>query len=436
MKGPAGKQGDEMERVSKVFLSLAALAGVAITLMTAACSTTTSAANPVAMPSPDIEVVQVEQKDIPIYREWIGTLDGMVNAAIKAQVTGYLLTQSYTEGSFVRKGQLLFEIDPRPFQAALDQAQGQLSQASGQLAQAKAQLVQSQAQVAQAQANQVRTQLDVDRYIPLARQQAITQQDLDNATQNNLSAKAQIEAAKAQVETAKAQIQAANAAVEAAEAAVEAVRVNLGFTKLTSPIDGIAGQAQVQVGNLVNPAGGSITTVSTLEPIKATFTVSEQEYLNFTKRGAGEMNRLQLELILADGTIYPQQGKFLFADRQVNQNTGAILLFSQFPNPGNILRPGQYAKVRAMIGMKSKALLVPQRSVTELQGSYQVAVVNDENKIDVATVKVGDRIGSMWMINDGLKAGQRVVTEGVLKVRPGMKVNPKPLVETSAAEGR
>jgi membrane fusion protein (multidrug efflux system) len=384
------------------------------------------------MPVPDIEVVQVEQKDMPIYREWIGTLDGMVNAAIKAQVTGYLLTQSYAEGSFVRKGELLFEIDPRPFQAALDQAQGQLSQASGQLAQAKAQLVQSEAQVAQAQANQVRTQLDVDRYIPLARQQAITQQDLDNATQNNLSAKAQVVAAKAQVETAKAQIQAANAAVEAAEAAVEAARVNLGFTKLTSPIDGIAGQAQVQVGNLVSPAGGSITTVSTLEPIKATFTVSEQEYLGFTKRGPGEMNRLQLELILADGTVYPQQGKFLFADRQVNQNTGAILLFSEFPNPGNILRPGQYARVRAVTGMKSKALMVPQRSVTELQGSYQVAVVDDENKIDVATVKVGDRIGSMWMINDGLKAGQRVVAEGVLKVRPGMKVNPKPFVVTDA----
>jgi RND family efflux transporter MFP subunit len=425
-----------MERVSKVFLLLGALAGVAITLMTSACSTTTSAANPVAMPLPDIEVVQVEQRDVPIYREWIGTLDGMVNAAIKAQVSGYLLTQNYTEGSFVRKGQLLFEIDPRPFQAALDQAQGQHSQANGQLAQARAQLVQSEAQVVQAQANQVRTQLDVDRYIPLARQQAITQQDLDNATQNNLSAKAQIEAAKAQVETAKAQIQAANAAVEAAEAAVEAARVNLGFTKLTSPIDGIAGQALVQVGNLVNPAGGSITTVSTLEPIKATFTVSEQEYLNFTKRSASEMNRLQLELILADGTPYPQQGKFLFADRQVNQNTGAILLFSQFPNPGNILRPGQYAKVRAMIGMKGKALLIPQRSVTELQGNYQVAVVNDENKIEVATVKVGDRIGSMWMINDGLKAGQRVVAEGVLKVRPGMKVNPKPFAETDAAQGR
>ena len=230
-----------------------------------------------------MEVAPVEQKDVPIYREWIGTLDGMVNAAIKAQVTGYLLTQNYAEGSFVRKGQLLFEIDPRPFQAALDQAQGQLSQANGQLAQAKAQLVQSQAQLAQAQANQRRTQLDVDRYVPLAKQQAITQQDLDNATQNNLSAQAQVDAAKAQIETAKAQIQAAGAAVEAASAAVEAARVNLGFTHLTSPIDGIAGKAQVQIGNLVGATTGAITTVSTLDPIKAEFTVGEQEYLKLTK---------------------------------------------------------------------------------------------------------------------------------------------------------
>src|SRR4029077_1048792 len=216
-------------------------------------------------------------KDVPIHREWIGTLDGMVNAAIKAQVSGYLLTQDYTEGSFVKKGQLLFEIDPRPFQAAVDQARGQLAQANGQLAQAKAQLVQAQAQLVQAQANQRRTQLDVDRYIPLAKQQAITQQDLDNATQNNLSALAQVEAGKAQVETAMAQIQAADAAVEAAKAGVEAARVNLGFTHITSPIAGIAGKAQVQIGNLVSSAAGPITTISTLDPIKAEFTVSEQE---------------------------------------------------------------------------------------------------------------------------------------------------------------
>src|SRR5438132_6462063 len=377
---------------------------IAIILAVSGCSGT-SAADSVQKPAPAVEVARVKQKDVPIQSEWIGTLDGTVNAAIKAQVTGYLLTQNYTEGSFVNKGQSLFEIDSRPFQAAVDQAQGQLSQANGQLAQAKAQLVQSQAQVAQAQANRRRTQLDVDRYTPLAKEQAITQQDLDNATQNNLSAQAQVEAATAQVETAKAQIQAAGAAVEAAKATVEAARVNLGFTRLTSPIDGIAGKAQVQIGNLVSPAGGPITTVSTLEPIKAEFTVSEQEYLRF-RRSANELGRLQLELILADGTRYPHTGRFLFADRQVDQSTGAILLIGQFPNPGNILRPGQYAKVRAVVGVQQNALLVPQRAVSELQGNYQVAVVNADDKVAIENVKVGDRVGPLWMINEGLKPGQ------------------------------
>jgi membrane fusion protein (multidrug efflux system) len=376
------------------------------------------------MPPPEVEVARVQQQDVPVQREWIGTLDGLVNAAIKAQVTGYLLTQNYTEGSFVKKGQLLFEIDPRPFQAALNQAQGQLSQATGQLAQAKAQLVQAQAQLGQAQANQRRTQLDVDRYIPLAKQQAITQQDLDNATQNNLSAEAQVKAAGAQVETAKAQIQAADAGVEAANAAVEAARVNLGFTQLTSPIAGIAGKAQVQIGNLVSHDGGPITIVSTLEPIKAEFTVSEQEYLRLV-RNQNELERLQLELILADGTTYPHKGRFLFADRQVDQSTGAILLTGQFPNPGNILRPGQYAKVRTVVGRQEHVLLVPQRAVTELQGNYQVAVVNDDNKVAIENVKVGDRVGALWMISEGLKPGQRVITDGLMKARPGLQVNPK-----------
>ncbi len=386
------------------------------------------------MAPPVVEVVPVEQRDVPVYHEWIGTLDGMVNAAIKAEVTGYLQTQNYTEGSFVKKGQLLFQIDPRPFQAAVDQSEAQLAQANGQLTEAKAQVVQAQAQLAQAQANQVRTQLDVDRYEPLAKQQAITQQDLDNATQNNISARAQVEAAKARVETAKAQIEASRAAVQAAGAAVEAARVNLGFTRLTSPIDGIAGQAQVQVGNLVSPAGGPITTVSTLEPIKANFTVSEQEYLNFTRHTPGEMKRLQLELILADGTVYPHKGKFLFADRQVNQATGAILLIGSFPNPGNILRPGQYGRVRAVVATRENALLVPQRAVTELQGNYQVAVVNPDRKVSIENVKVGDRVGSLWMINEGLKPGQQVVAEGIMKVRPGLEVTPQPFTEPSASK--
>src|SRR5712671_1583011 len=355
----------------------------------------------------------------------------MVNAAIKAEVSGYLLSQDYTEGSFVRKGQLLFEIDPRPFQAALDQAKGQLAQAKGQLAQAKAQLTQAQAQLAQSMADQGRTQLDVDKYTPLAKQQAITQQEMDNAVQNNVAAKAKSEASKAGVETAKAQIEASNAAVESAQAAVEAAQVNISFTHLASPIDGIAGQAQVQVGNLVSPSSGVITTVSTLDPIKVNFTTGEQEYLSLTRGGGNDLAKLQLELILADGSTFPQKGKFSFADRQVNQSTGAIQLTGFFPNPGNTLRPGQYGRVRAAIGTSAGALLVPQPAVSELQGSYQVAILDDANKVSVQVVKVGDRVGSMWVIREGLKPGQRVVVEGVQKAVAGKTVNPKPYLDAN-----
>jgi membrane fusion protein (multidrug efflux system) len=387
------------------------------------CSGTSAAGAPPAA-APEVEVAPVEQRDVPVYHEWIGTLDGMVNAAIRAEVTGYLLGQRYAEGSFVHKGQLLFEIDPRPFLAALDQAQGQFAQAQGQVAQAKAQLAQSQAQLVQAQANQRRTQLDVDRYAPLLKQEAVTQQDVDNATQNNQSAQAAVEASKAQVETAKAQIQSGEAAVEAARGAVEAARVNAGFTRLTSPIDGIAGKAQVQTGNLVSPGGATITTVSTLDPVKAEFTVSEQEYLKL-RQGAG-MDDLRLELILADGSVYPHAGKFMFADREVDRTTGAILLTGQFPNPGNVLRPGQYAKVRAAVETLQNALLVPQRAVTEMQGNYLVSVVDAQNKVEAANVKVGGRVGPLWIVTEGLKPGDRVIADGSMKVMPGMQVTPKP----------
>jgi membrane fusion protein (multidrug efflux system) len=411
-----------MKRASEV--------GVVIFIILALTACTRASAGTQPPAPPVVKVADAEQKDIPVQREWVGTLDGTVNAAIKAQVTGYLLTQNYTEGAFVNKGQLLFEIDSRPFQAALDQAQGQFAQANGQLAQAKAQLSQAQAQSLQAQANQRRTQLDVDRYTPLAKQQAISQQDLDNATQNNIAAAAQVEAAKAQIETAKAQILAADAAVEAAKAAVEAARVNLGFTRITSPIGGIAGKAQVQIGNLVSAAGGPITTVSTLDPIKVEFTVSEQEYLNFTRSGS-VLDRLQLALVLADGTTYGQKGKFLFADRQVDPGTGAIELTGLFPNPGNALRPGQYGKIRATIGVHSGAIVIPQAAVTELQGSYQVAVVGEDNTVSIRPVKVGERPGSQWIIEDGVKAGERVVVEGQQTLRPGTQVQPKPFNVTN-----
>jgi RND family efflux transporter MFP subunit len=404
------------------------IAGVAAALLVVVGALTLgsrakTAAGSTAPAPPDVVVASVEQKDVPVEREWIGTLDGMVNAAIKAQVSGYLLAQKYTEGSFVRKGQLLFEIDQRPFAAAVDQATGQLAQANAQLAQAQAGVVQAQSQLASAEANQRKAQLDEERYLPLAQQQAITQQDLDNARQSNEAQKAQVAAAKAQVETAKAQIEAARAGVTAAAAAVETAKVNLDFTRLTSPIDGIAGTATIQVGNLVGPASGAVTTVSTLDPIKANFTVSEQEYLRLTR--ADTLHRLPLELVLSDGSVHPQKGRFSFADRQVDPATGSIQLTGLFPNAGNTLRPGQYAKVRAAIGMRAGALVVPQRAVTDTQGTYMVAVVDPNNTIRFASVKVGDRIGSNWIVEQGLQPGERVVTDGLFHIRPGATVNPK-----------
>ena len=387
-----------------------------------------------AAPLPEVAVAEVEQKDVPIYSEWIGTLDGMVNAEIKAQVTGYLTSKNYTEGSFVRKGQLLFEIDPRPLQAALDQAKGDLAKAEGQVAQANGQLSQSQAQLAQAEANQGKTQMDVDRFTPLVKSSVISKQDFDTAVQANLAAKAQVKAAGGGFEAAKASVAAAKSVVESNRASVRTAELNLAFTKITSPIDGIAGIAQAQVGNLiqpVNPNSGPLTTVSSLDPIKVYFTLSEQEYLTFVKRNPSQSERdvanekLQLDLVLADGTTYPHQGKFFVADREVNQKTGSIRLGGIFPNPGNVLRPGQYAKVRAVTRIKTAALLVPQRAVSELQGSYQVAVVGPDNKIDIRTVKVGERIGPMLIVEEGLKPGEMVVT-GMQKVRPGAAVNPKP----------
>jgi len=405
----------------KILLAIAAGA-----LVWSGCSQGTSANIPQA--PPEVEVAAVVQRDVPVYGEWIGTLDGMVNAAIKAEVSGYLLSQDYKEGSFVRKGQLLFEIDPRPFAAAVAQAQGQLAQSKGQLAQAKAMLTQAQAQLAQAAANQGRTQQDVDKYKPLAEQQAVTQQELDNAVQNNRAALAQIEASKAGVETATAQIEAATAMVQSAQATVQAAQVNAGFTHLTSPIDGIVGLAQVQVGNLVGPASGTITTVSTLDPIKVNFTVGEKEYLGLAK-SATPMDQLQLDLILADESAYPQKGKFAFADRAVNQETGSIQLTGLFPNPRNMLRPGQYGKVRARIGTTTGALLIPQRAVSETQGTYQVAVVDRENKVSLRTVTPGAKTGTLWIATAGLKAGERVVAEGIQKVRAGIEVKPKPFAE-------
>jgi RND family efflux transporter MFP subunit len=364
-------------------------------------------------PTPVVEVAPVEQRDVPIYGEWIGTLTGQVNADVKAQVTGYLLTRNYKEGSFVHKGQPLFEIDPRSFQAALDQTKGQL-------ALAQAQLIQDQAQLATAEANQLKSQLDVEKYEPLAKADAVSKQQYDDANQTNLANKAQVQAANAAIAAAKAQIQADQAAVETAS-------INLGFTHIISPIDGIAGIAQAQVGGLVSTSSGALTTVSTLDPIRDYFTVSEQEYLALQKRFSdSDKDHWKLQLTLADGTTYPQEGDFYFADRQVNPNTGAIELAALFPNPGNVLRPGQYGKVRAIVRVRQDALLIPQAAVNEQQGSYQVAVVDKDNRVSMRAVRVGERTGTMWVISEGLHPGERVVAEGQQNLRPGMNVQPKP----------
>jgi RND family efflux transporter MFP subunit len=375
------------------------IAIVAILFVSVSCSKSEQS----QAPPPDVEVVEVLQKDVPLSKEWVGTLDGLVNAQIRPQVTGYLLRQNYEDGSFVKKGQLMFEIDPRTFRAALDQAKGQLANAEQQLA--------------QAEANQVKAQLDVNRYTPLAKEQAVTQQDLDNAVQANLAAKAQVRAAKGQIEAAKAQ--------------VDAAQLNLGFTKVVSLIDGIAGIAQAQIGDLVGPTS-LLTTVSTVDPIKVYFPVSERGYLDYMKENpdaakrAAQERQLGLQLILADGSLYPHKGTFSFADREVDVKTGTLRLQGLFPNPGNILRPGQFARVRAITTTKKGALLVPQRAVTELQGSYQVAVVGNDNKVSIRPVNVGERVGTEWIIEEGLKPGEKVVAEGTQRVKAGMTVDPKP----------
>ncbi len=359
-----------------------------------------------------VEVVAVERRDVPIIREWIGTLDGLVNADVRAQVTGYILKQEYQEGAVVKKGDLLFQIDPRPFQAALDQAKGQLAQATAALA--------------NAEAVQGRTQLDVERYKPLALEQAASQQDLDNAIQNNLAAIATVANARAQIKTS--------------QAAVEAANINLDFTSLIAPIDGIAGQAQLQVGALATPGSAPLTSVSTVDPIKVYFTVGEPEYLAFRKRTPTEASRqeadrnLHLQLILADGSVYPHEGTFYFADRQINVGTGAIRLAALFPNPGNILRPGGYAKVRGRIQIQPDALLVPQQAVSELQGMYQVAVVDRDNQVSIRSVTLGEPFGNQSVIVSGLSAGERVIAEGLQKIHPGGRVNPKPFAGSPRGE--
>jgi len=344
-------------------------------------------------PPPVVEVAPVIQKDLPVQGEWVGTLEGFVNAQIQPQVSGYLIRQDYHEGAMVRKGQLLFEIDPRPFQAVLDQAKGQLAQAEAQMANAE---------------------LNVKRDVPEAEAHAIPQSQLDTDTQSLYGAKA---------------------AVEADRAAVEQAELNLGYTRVVSLIDGIAGINTVQVGNLVGPST-VLTAVSQVSPIKVYFPISEQEYLRMADGGgAGSVDfithasRIQLQLTLADGSTYPHPGKIIFADRQVNTQTGTIQIVGEFPNSRNLLRPGQYARVQAPTGNIHGALLVPQAAVNQQQGTYLVTVVGADNRVQPRTVEVGPRAGTLWVITTGLKPGERVVAVGADKAKEGEAVNPTPYKE-------
>ncbi len=388
----------------------AALALAAILL--AACQSVTKIA--AQAPPPSVDVVEVAMQDVPVAKEWIGTLDGRINADIHAQVSGYLLKQTYREGSVVQKGQLLFEIDPRPFQAALNQAKGNLAQAQGMLQQAKGNLAQNQARLGKAD-------LDVKRYTPLAKTKAISQEEMDNAIQSQLEARAGVESSQAAIEAAKASIAAAEAAVYNAE-------VKLGFTSITSPISGIAGLAKMQVGALVGPAGSELTTVSTVDPIKAYFTVSEQEYMarhTQIQAGGPGVTAGNLDLILADGSVHPHKGSFFMADRQVDLGTGALRIAALFPNPGNVLRPGQYCRVRSIVETRKNAILIPQRAIAELQGSSQVAVVGGDNKIEIRPIKLGETVGSRRIVEEGLRSGERIVVEGLQKIRSGATVTPR-----------
>ena len=382
-----------MARVSYISqnpLVILLVSTIAVALV--ACKNEAQSTAPAA--APEVQVAEVAQQDLPVYAEWIGTTDGSMNATIQARVAGYLLKRTFDEGAFVKQGDLLFEIDPRSYQATLAGAMGELHRAEARL---------------------VKTELDVKRDTPLAKAKAISQKDLDDSIQMNAAAKGSVASAKADVEQAQ---------------------LNLSFTKIEAPIDGITGIAKAQIGDLVGPTTGPLTSISTVDPIRVYFPISEQEYLKAAEKvreaykDRTKQRHDMLELILSDGSLYPHKGNLLLADRQVDVKTGTIRVAALFPNPGNILRPGFFGRVRAVTKTKQGALLVPQRAITELQGRHQLAVVGPDNKIEIRTVKVAERTGNLWVIEQGLQPGERVVVEGVQKVKAGMTVNPKPFQET------
>jgi membrane fusion protein (multidrug efflux system) len=363
------------------------IAALLLSSLAAGCRKSEAAKAP--PPPPGVYVTAAIQQDEPVVHEWIGTAEGDVNAEIRPKIEGYLLRRSYVEGSYVRQGDVLFEIDPRQFQSQLRQAQANLAQASAAVAKADR---------------------DVARFEPLAAQRAISQQELDNARSSQ---------------------EAANASVGALRAAVEQTRLNLSWTRVTSPISGVAGIAKAQVGNLVNPQS-VLTTVSDVDPIRVEFPMSEQEYLRY--QNDASIRNAPLDLVLADGSVFPHKGRIAMSGRDVNVGTGTMAVIGTFPNPGNRIRPGQYAKVRAVMEVRRGAILIPQRAVNELQGIYQVAVIGPDDIADVRTVKVGARIGTMWMVDEGIRAGEQVVIEGFSRLKNGDRVTPKPAPELEGAK--
>ncbi|MDK2743293.1 MAG: efflux RND transporter periplasmic adaptor subunit [Nitrospira sp. BO4] len=357
------------------------------------------AVEPVELPPLEVQVQKVEQEDVPIFFEWIGTTDGLVNAKIRAQVTGYLLKQHYREGATVKKGDLLFEIDPRKFQAALKQAAGELDRA---------------------QAQRIKAEYDVVRNEPLAQEGAISQKEFQDSVQTS---------------------RAATASVESAAASLDQAKLNLEWTKVVAPIDGVVGVAKAQIGDLVN-SSDELTSMSQLDPIRVYFPVSEQEYLRFSslvqeRYRAKEDPRIirddgRIEMVLSNGEVYQHKGWFFLADRQVDAKTGTIRIAALFPNSENVLRPGLYAKVRTALAVRKGALLVAQRAVSETQGRYQVAVVTPENNVEIRSVTVGERVGSQWIIAQGLAPGEQVIVDGLQKLKPGVPVHPVPFSDNSS----
>jgi membrane fusion protein (multidrug efflux system) len=425
---------------------------VVIAALAAGCRDTSGAAGP--PPSPAVRVELVVEKDVPIVSEWVGTLVGYINAQIRARVSGHLMSQDYKEGALVKNGSLLFQVDSRPFQTAVEQADAKLRLAESQLSQAEAQVsasraqveqamatvVQVEAQVKRAEATQRQTELDVARYTPLAARGSVSQQELDNAVQSNLANLAGVAAARAAVRNAEASVSQAQAALEkaradvktqqanigAARASLDDARLNLGYTRVTSPIGGIAGFRGANIGDFVGPTDAApLTTVSQVDPIYAQFPISEQRALAVFRRWDADPQaprNIELELVFADGSVYAARGRADVLDRPVDVATGTVLARGVFPNSGNVLRPGQYAKVRAVVEVKKNALLVPQRAVQDVQGVHQIAVVKPDDTIEVRAVKPGTRAGSRWIIAEGLKPGERVVVEGVDRARAGQKV--------------